>query len=238
MENLVNFILSFLHSSAFSISFYSSIASDLIISTLFGVVIAFIVNKKINQLDHKEQKIEEEIERTRKAIELITILKNYAEELRPKIKEWITDFVLSAEVNELYKPIEIGSIPRFDISFWYVYRDGGEMSKLLSPSLIKQLCKFFENLSDARRSLDWAYEGWGYITIKTIGKMSNKFLSVPHSFDERVIDKEKLKFYSALILENLTNANSSYDEMEKAIDGELSKLEQELSNLSKYGSKE
>ena len=235
MENLVDFIMSFLNSQDFSVSFYSNIVSDFIISIVFGIVITRYVSNKINQLEQREQKIAGEIERTNKAIELVIILKNYSQELHPHIEKWIVDFAKSAEQGEPYRPIKIGSIPRFDISFWYIYRDGGEISKLLSPSLIMQLCKFFENLSDARRSLDWAYQSWEIITVKSPSKVSNGFLSHTMFFDERVVDIEKLKLYSALVSESLIIANSSYEEMGKAIDSELSKLEQELSNLNNHG---
>jgi hypothetical protein len=148
----------------FCSNFLANFLADFVVSLIVGLPLAWWVGRRLNTLAQVQQHREERKADIEKGITYLEFLRKEVGNLLSQLPDKIAEFEKAA-------PGRISWIPT---PYWAVLHPSGELSRLISPSLLERLAAFYDHLAKAKRGMDLLASSWLVPQSNTVEDMPSK----------------------------------------------------------------
>jgi hypothetical protein len=130
--------------------FWANFLSDVVVGAGIVVCLNYLVGRKLSAFELSQERKAEKRSDINKAI-------RYLDLLRAEIQGLVTEL---PRLLKIFTETGWGREIRIETPFWDVVERSGELPRLLSPSLLWSLTRFYSNLAYARRARDLLIQSW------------------------------------------------------------------------------
>jgi len=185
----------------FCSNFLANLLSDATVAIVFGLLLNWIANKKLNDFVRSQQRKDEKRAEVEKAIRYLEFLNIETKYLVGKLPSLINAFQETGWGREIPIPTP----------FWEILKPSGELPKLLRAEILSSLTLFYDPIAYAKRGLDLVIDSWLVSLPSTVPGMH-----------------EKREAFLNMTLTGLTQALSAGENLQNKLDSEIDSLKGQL----------